>query len=111
MPKTDEGIMGWDAPTACNLNDPGKNDSTVALNYVKPIIDWIESQPAKFNGKNYMEGFSQNAPALGYLAQCSADKITGMWTDGAGEGSFLEKPEGKRWNGRPWPCFSPEGPM
>ena len=50
--ETDEGIMSWDAPTACNLNDPGKNDSTNSLNYVKPIIDWMDSQPIKFNGKN-----------------------------------------------------------
>ena len=99
--------MSWDAPTACNLNDPTLNGSTVSLNYVKPIIDWIDSQPAKFNGKNYMEGFSQNAAVTGYLAKCLADKITGMWTGGGGKAHD----EGERWNGGPWPCFSPEGPM
>ena len=91
--ETDEGIMSWDAPTACNLNDPGKNDSTNSLNYVKPIIDWMDSQPAKFNGKNYMEGFSKNSATTGYLAQCLADKITGMWTGGGGN----VHDEGERW--------------
>ena len=109
--------MSWDQPTACKLDDPGKlladnvtlemSPSTVTLNYLKPIIDWIDTQPSKFNGKNYMEGFSQNAAQVGYLALCLHDKITGYWTGGLPK--VHEKEE--RWNGTAWPCFSKNGPI
>ena len=103
--------MSWDQPTACKLTDPkvvaNNSPSTVTLNYLKPIIDWIDTQPSKFNGKNYMEGFSQNAATTAYLSLCLHDKITGYWTGGLPK--VYEKEE--RWNGTAWPCFSKNGPI
>ena len=103
--------MSWDQPTACKLTDPkvvaNNSPSTVTLNYLKPIIDWIDSQPSKFNGKNYMEGFSQNAATTAYLSLCLHDKITGFWTGGLPK----DYEKGERWNGTAWPCFSKNGPI
>ena len=104
--------MNFDNPTACSLDEfSSERDRLVDLAYVKTIIDWVESNPSKFDGRIYIEGFSQNAMFSEYIAFCLHQKISGVWAQAWWKGGDDYTTRRRGWNGAPWPCFSKEGPV
>ena len=79
------------------------------LGYVKTIVDWIESRPDLFDGRIYIDGFSQNGGFASFIDFCLSEKITGTW-GGWGGDQCKKDAEEKEWD-KPRPCFSEKGPV
>ena len=89
--------------------DPKFEGRVSNLGYVKTIVDWTESRPDLFDGRIYVEGFSQNAGFASFVTFCLSEKITGTW-GGWGNDQCKKDSEEKEWD-KARPCYSEKGPV
>ena len=74
-----DNIVNDDKPMPC------ADEDSKDIAYIRKIIEWINSQPDKFDSSRmYSAGFSQNSMFSAYIAFCFNDQFKGVWQGGSG---------------------------
>jgi len=83
-----DGDKRWRPPSegsSVNNPYPCTEEDSIDLPYFERILNWIDSQPSKYdNQRIFNGGFSQGSNYISYVSFCFPERLRGMVTSGSG---------------------------